>query len=342
MKRNVVSFLFTTFLIFIFVSTIGLASGEKGSKENAGSTQNSGSTSEEVKYPTEPINFLIPFGVGGSADLMGRALAKAAEKSLGVSIVPINKPGAGGGIMYTALKDSNPDGYTVGWNSTSILTTTNIGNVPFKWDAFDYVCRIGFTAMPIAVRADAQWKTFDEFIDYAKKNPGKIKIGNAGTGSGTHLTAVMIENEFGVKFVHVPLGAKRRVPSLLGGEVEAICVPLPEVAPQVLAGKARILIMPSAKRDPAFPDVPTLVEKDHNLVIELFRGISVPKGTPEYIIKKLESAFKQASEDPEFKKIAKRSGFNISFMGSKEFTEYLAKQDKLIADAMKTAGLVKK
>ena len=95
-------------------------------------------------YPSKPVSFLIPFGAGGSADLMGRALATGTENSFGQAIVPINRPGAGGGIMYTALKNSPTDGYTVGWNSTSILTSTNIGNVPFKYTAFAQVCRVGF------------------------------------------------------------------------------------------------------------------------------------------------------------------------------------------------------
>ena len=337
-KRNMfVRFLFVVLFCMVMVVSVAFAGGEKASPGR----EKEGEKAEKVEYPTREINFLIPFGAGGSADLLGRALASAAEKILGQPIIPINKPGAGGGIMYTALKEAKPDGYTVGWNSSSILTTTNIGNVPFKYDAFDNICRIGFTGMPIAVRADAPWNTFEEFIEYAKNNPGKIKIGNAGTGSATHLTAVMIEKEFGVKFVHVPLGAKRRVPSLLGGEVEAICVPLPEVAPQVQAGQAKLLIMPSANRDPVFSDVPTLVEKGHDLVMELFRGISVPKGTPSEIIDILENAFKKASEDPDFVKIAKQKGFNISFMGREEFEKYLAEQDKKIAEAMRFAGLVK-
>jgi tripartite-type tricarboxylate transporter receptor subunit TctC len=292
-------------------------------------------------YPSKPINFLIPFGAGGSADLMGRALANGAEPYLGQPIVPINKPGAGGGIMYTALKGAKPDGYTVGWNSTSILTSTNIGNVPFKYTAFDNVCRIGFTAMPIAVRKDAPWKNFKEFVDYAKKNPGKIKIGNAGTGSGTHLTAVMLEKEEGIKVVHVPLGAKRRVPSLLGGEVEAICVPLPEVAPQVASGQARLLVMTTEKRDPMFSDIPTLKELGDPVVMELFRGISVPHGTPDPIIKKLADAFQKGADDPNFKKIAKQKGFNISFMGNKDFEAYLKVQNTNVAEGMKLGGLVK-
>lgn len=292
-------------------------------------------------YPSKPINFLIPFGAGGAADVMGRALAAGAEKAIGQPFVPINRPGAGGGIMYTALKASKADGYTVGWNSTSILTSTNIGNVPFKYTAFDNVCRIGITTMPIAVLSSSPWKTYKEFVEYAKQNPSKIKIGNAGTGSGTHLAAVLLEKEAGIKVVHVPLGGKRRIPSLLGGEVEAICVPLPEVAPQVKAGKARILVMPSSKRDPGYPDVPTAKELGYPVAIDLFRGISLPKGTPDAALNKLEDAFMKGAEDADFKKIANSKGFNISLMGRKDFEEYLVEQNKLIADAMKIGGLVK-
>jgi len=292
------------------------------------------------EYPSKPIKFLIPFGAGGSADLMGRALANGTEKYLGQPIVPVNRPGASGGIMYSALKASKADGYTVGWNSLSINTCTNIGNVPFNCFAFDHVCRIGYTSMPIAVRADAPWKTFEEFVKYARNNPGKLKIGNAGTGSGTHLTAVLMEKKLNIKVVHVPLGAKRRVPSLLGGEVEAICVPLPEVAPQARADQARILIMTSENRDPMFPDIPTLKDLGYPIVMELFRGISVPKGTPDNIIKKLQDAFKKGSNSADFIKIAKKKGFNISFMGSEVFGKYIAMQDAKIAEAMKIGGLV--
>jgi len=294
-----------------------------------------------AEYPSKPVNFLIPFGAGGSADIMGRVLSSGAEKVLGQPIVPINRPGAGGGIMYSALHAAAPDGYTLGWNSTSILTTTDIGNVPFKYTDFDNFCRIGFTSMPIAVRADSPWKTFQEFVDYAKKNPGKIKIGNAGTGSGTHLTAVLMAKVVGIKVIHVPLGAGRRIASLLGGEVQAICVPLPEAAPQAHSGQVRILAMSTENRDPAFPDVPTMVELGYQAVMELFRGVSAPKGTSAAIIGKLENAFKKGSESQDFVNIAKKNGFNIGFMGKKEFDEYLVVQNKNVLEALKVSGLMK-
>ena len=319
MKKKGLSLLFCVILATVLIGNVALAE----------------------EYPKKAINFLIPFGAGGSADIMGRALANGTEKYLGQPIVPINRPGAGGGIMYSALKVSRSDGYTVGWNSTSVLTSTNIGNVPFKYTAFEHVCRIGFTGMPIAVKADAPWKTFKDLVAYAKKNPGKIKIGNAGTGSATHLVSVLMEKEIDIKIIHVPLGGKRRVPSLLGGEVEAICVPLPEVAPQVQAGQARILVMPTEQRDSAYPDVPTLKELGYPIVIELFRGISLPKGTSDQVLKKLEVAFEKGAASEGFKKIAKQKGFKISYMGQAEFAKYLKVQDANIAKAMKLGGLVK-
>ncbi|MBW1767650.1 MAG: tripartite tricarboxylate transporter substrate binding protein [Deltaproteobacteria bacterium] len=293
-------------------------------------------------YPTKPITMLIPFGAGGSTDLLGRALANDTESYLGKPIVPINKTGAAGGIMYSTLKNAKPDGYTIGWASLSVNTCTNIGNVPFDYTAFIHVCRIGYTGMPIAVRADAPWKTIPEFVAYAKKNPGKIKIGNAGTGSGTHLTAVLVEKVLGIKVIHVPLGAKRRVPSLLGGEVEAICVPLPEAAPQVKAGNFRFLMMTTAKRAPLFPNVPTLMELGYKIDMELFNSVALPKGTPESVVAKVRDSFHKGSQGPTFVKIAKQKGFTISFLAGKEFADYIAMQDKKIANAMKAGGLVKK
>jgi tripartite-type tricarboxylate transporter receptor subunit TctC len=289
-------------------------------------------------YPTKPIQFLIPFGAGGSADLLGRALANAAKTYLGQPVVAINKPGAGGGIMYNALHQAAPDGYTLGWNSLSVCTTSNIGNVPFKSDDFAYIARIGFDSMVVAVKKDAPWKTFGEFKEYAIKNPG-VKIGNAGTGSGTHLVAVMIEKAVGIKAVHVPLGAARRIASLLGGEVQAICVPFAEVIGQVKAGQARILVVTTPQRDPSSPEVPTLKELGYNVAMDLFRGVSAPKGTPAPIIETLQAAFKKASEDPDFVNICKKNGVIISFLGPKEFADYVMVQDKMVAEAMKAGGL---
>jgi tripartite-type tricarboxylate transporter receptor subunit TctC len=272
---------------------------------------------------------------------MGRALATAMEKHLGQPVVPINRPGAGGALMYTAVHQAAPDGYTLAWNSLSVNTTSNIGNVKFKSDEFAYIARVGFDSMVIAVRNDAPWKSFTEFKEYALKNPGS-KIGNAGTGSGTHMVAVMIEKAVGIKAIHVPLGAERRIVSLLGGEVQAVCVPYAEVIPQVKAGQARILVVTTPERDPSSPEIPTMKEMGYDVSMDLYRGVSAPLGTPAPIIAKLEGAVKKAIEDPAFVNICKQNGVIISFMGARDFTEYVKVQDKAVADVMLAAGLKKK
>lgn len=300
-----------------------------------------GAPAPAAEFPSKPIELVIPFGAGGSADIEGRIIAKAAERILGVPVVPLNKPGAGGALAYTYVKNAAPDGYTVAWNSTSLLTTTNSGNVDFRWDALDPVCRVSIQAMPLAVRTDASWKTFREFLGYAKANPGRVKIGNAGHGSGTHIAAVAATETAGIQVIHVPLGSGKRIASLLRGEVEMISVPTPEVAAHARAGEVRILAIPSALPDPQFPEVPTLTQVGVPVSIELFRGLSVPKGTPPAIIRKLADAFQQAAQDDSFKSAGEKGGFLVSTQGPEEFRKYLADQDSFIADMMHRAGLGK-
>ena len=298
-------------------------------------------TAVAADYPTKPIEFIIPWNAGGSADIEGRIIAKAAEKILGQPLVPINKAGAGGALGYTHVKGAAPDGYTVIWNSLSLLTTTNLGNVDFRWDALDAVCRVSSQGMPLAVRQDAPWKTLQDFVAHAKANPGKVKIGNAGNGSGTHLAAVAMAEMTGIKVIHVPLGSGKRIASLLRGEVDAISVPTPEVAGQVKAGELRILAIPSDAPDPAFPAAPTMKQAGVPMSLELFRGISVPKGTPPAIIAKLADAFQKAAHDPTFEGAGEKEGFVITAQGPEDFRKYLAGQDTFVADMVKRAGLGK-
>lgn len=116
-----------------------------------------------AEYPEKPIQFVISFGAGGGADIEGRLLAKEMSTILGQPVVAVNKPGGGGAIAYTFVKNAKPDGYTVAWNSTSILTTTNIGNVPFDHDALTPVGQVEFQPMPFVVKADSRWKSFKDF-----------------------------------------------------------------------------------------------------------------------------------------------------------------------------------
>lgn len=292
-----------------------------------------------AEFPEKPIEFVIPFGAGGGADIEGRLLAKEMSKVLGVPVVPINKPGAGGAVTYTYVKNAKPDGYTLAWNSTSILTTTNIGNVPFMHDALDHIGRVEYQPMPFAVRADAPWKTFKDFVSACKANPGKFKISNSGTGSATHLGALALIGAAKCKVVHLPVGIKRRNASVLSGEAHAMIAPLTGAVRLTKAGKLRLLAIPSAGRNKVIPNVPTAKEQGFSAELNLFRGLSVPKGTSAGIKAKLSGAMTKAARSAAFMKLAAQKGFTVDPMSVREFEALLKVEDAKVKSIMRSAGL---
>ncbi|MFC1866786.1 tripartite tricarboxylate transporter substrate binding protein [Thermodesulfobacteriota bacterium] len=291
-------------------------------------------------YPAKPVTFVITFKVGGAADLEGRTLIKAAEKLLKKTITPINKTGAGGSIGFDFIRTAKADGYTIGWLSASLLTHTNIGNLKSSWQDWGYVCGNLIEATSIAVMADAPWKNFQEFLAHAKKNPGKVVIGNGGTGSFTFLTPIALQEAAGVQFKHIPMGV-RRVPSLLAREVDAICVHPPEILALVKAKKIRMLAISSPKRISSYPEVPTFKESGHDVGFYQFRGVILPKQTPMAHIKKLESVFSEASKDKTFHALAEKKGFMPNYMGRDEFMKFVDENNRNIKKIVEKYGLRK-
>ena len=296
-------------------------------------------TSSAKAFPDGPIEFIIPFGAGGGADIEGRILAKEMSKVLGVPVVPINKPGAGGAVTYTYVKNSKPDGQTLAWNSTSILTTTNIGNVPFDYNALDHIGRVEFQPMPFAVKANAPWKTLKDFAAACKKSPGTLKVANSSAGSATHLGAIALMDAIGCKVIHLPAGVKRRNATVLSGESNAMIAPLTATVNLVKAKKIRLLAMPTEMRSPVMPNVPTAKELGYNAVLDLFRGLSVAKGTPHAVMDQISAAMIKAANSAAFKGLAKKKGFTIATMQVRKFEAYLKQENAKVVKIMKAANL---
>ena len=292
-------------------------------------------------FPDKPIEFVIPFGAGGGADIEGRLLAKEMAKVLGVPVIAVNKPGAGGAITYTYVKNAKPDGHVVAWNSTSILTTTNIGNVPFDYDALDQIGQVEFQPMPLMVKADSRWKTFMAFAAECKANPGKLKLAFAGIGSATHLAALALTGATDCKPTFLPVKANRRNGVVLSGEADAAVATFTSPLNLVKAKKLRYLVITSAKRNPLTPDVPTAMELGLDVDIDLFRGLSVPKGTPESVKNTLADAMIKAANSPAFTAFAAKKGFTIETLRAAAFEKKLAAVDKKVKAIMKKAGLFK-
>jgi tripartite-type tricarboxylate transporter receptor subunit TctC len=292
-------------------------------------------------FPDGPIEFVIPFGAGGGADIEGRLLAEEMGKVLGVPFVPVNRPGGGGAITYTYIMNAKPDGHTVGWNSTSVLTTTNLGNVEFTHKDMDHVGRVEFQPQPFVVRADAPWQTFDEFVAACREAPNTYKIANAGTGSSTHAAAIMLMDAADCEVIHLPKGIKERNSSVLNGEADAMVAPLTGAVKLTKAGKFRILVMPTEERNWVFPDVPTAKELGYDVSLDLFRGLSVPPGTPDDVKAALADAMIKAASSPAFQELAKNNGFTVAPMSHEEFTAHLDGENVKVEEIFKSAGMHK-
>ncbi len=290
-------------------------------------------------YPAGPIEFVIPFGAGGGADIEGRLLAKEMEKHLGVKLIPVNKTGGGGAVTYTYIKNSTPDGMRIAWNSSSVLTTTNLGNTDFEYGAMDHVGMVEYQPQPFVVRADAKWQSLKEFAEDCAASPETLKIANSGTGSSTHAAAIALVEAMGCEVIHLPKGIKGRNKSVLNGEADAMIAPLTGALKLTKAGKLRILASLSAERNPVIPDVPTAKELGYDVVLDLFRGLSVAKGTPKEIKDKLAEAMAKAAKSEAFMDLAGKSGFTVAPMGPDGFDTFLVDEDAKIKDIFKSAGL---
>jgi tripartite-type tricarboxylate transporter receptor subunit TctC len=293
------------------------------------------------QYPEQAIEFVIPFDAGGGADIEGRLLADQMSNILDVPVVPVNKPGAGGAVAYTYLMNAAPNGYVVIWNSTSILTITNLGYVPFTYDEMDHIGRVEFQPLVLAVSTNSPWSDLESFATDCASGNSVVRLANSGTGSGTHLGALSIASAIGCEAVHLPIGTRRRNAAVLSGEADGMIAPLTGVINLVKANRLRILATLSAERNSVIPDVPTATELGVNSLFDLFRGLSVPKGTPKEVIQRLADAMIKAAASEEFTGFSKDVGFTIEPMAPTAFQALLAAENDKVKMILDNAGFVR-
>jgi len=290
----------------------------------------------------KPVEMTVMFGAGSAADVTARHLADGMAKSLGVPVPVVNRTGGGGAIGYSHVQQQKPDGHSIIWNSNSVSTNYHSGIMSFDYKAFDAVARVSVETPAIAVRNDAPWKTLKEFVAYAKANPGKVRIGNSGTGSHTHFVASALFGTADAKIINVPFGEGQAVVNLLGSRIEGV-VQLPAaLVAHVKSGDLRVLAVLGTKRDPIFPDAPTAKELGFPVTLDMWRGIAVPGGTPKPIIAKLQDAIKQSVETPAFSDAGKSIGFTPAYLPAADFGQLIASDDARLAQLMDELGLKKK
>jgi len=298
---------------------------------------------QEQPFPHKaPIEITVLFPAGSSADVTARLLADGMSKQLGgAKVLVVNRPGAGGAIGYKHVASQKPDGHSLVWNSNSISTTFHSGMLPFDYHAFDAVARVLVESPVVAVKGDSKWKSLADLVFDAKSRPKGITVGNSGVGSHTHISSVALFRATGGQVVDVPFGQAQVVPSLLGGEVDAV-VQLPAaLSGYVKAGQVRLLATLVSTRDPALADVPTAREQGFDVSLEAWRGIAAPKGTPRPVIALLEAAVRKTAESAEFAQACEKLGVRPAFMPAAEFGELIAREDVELARLMQLIGLKK-
>lgn len=274
-------------------------------------------------FPDKPIKLVIAFPAGGPTDITMRALADNAAKVLGHPVIIENKPGAGGTLPAQALQIAQPDGYTLAQIPLGVFRlgyTTKINWDPIK--DISYVINVTGYAFGIVVPASSPFKTWQDFVDYAKANPGRLTYGSTGNLTSPHLTTEILAQQAGIELQHVPYkGSADLMLAVVSGQLMA-AADSTGFAPQVEAGKLRILNTWGEKRLPKFPDAPTLKELGYNIVQNSPFGIGAPKGTPPEVVKRLHDAFKKAMEEPSYVAALAKYDMLPDYKSSADYTQF--------------------
>jgi tripartite-type tricarboxylate transporter receptor subunit TctC len=294
------------------------------------------------QFPSKPITIIMPFSAGGSSDLTIRILANIVSEPLGQPIVVTNKPGGSGAVAYGILKNTKPDGYTLGvvsWSGSAIAP--HIRKVPYdiKQD-FDFVLQLTEYFNGLAVRADSPWQTFDDFIKWAKENPGKATYATPGAASSNYLTLEMVGRQEGVKLTHVPYeGGAPAATALLGGHVKAAACN--EIVEHVKAGKMRLLVQFGENRAKEFPDVPTIKDLGYKSTLQFYLGVMGPKGIPPERLEVIQNAMKKGMEQKSFHQILARFKLAPLYRSGKDFEKLVFDSSDSMGKLTKELGLAK-
>jgi len=300
----------------------------------------------QEKYPTRPITLVAPFPPGGSVDLTARALAPLLQKVLGQPVVVQNRPGASGQLGTRAVAVAPPDGYTLLVSTSQITVLPAVDEVfgrarAFNYDQFTPIARLSADPVILVVNAKRPWKTLQDLIDDAKKNPAKIDYSSGGLYGVTHVPVEMFTQAAGIKLHHIPTqGGGPAMTAALGNHVALLVSHTGVAKPQTDSGAMRALANFGDKRVSAYPDVPTLKESGIDVEYFLWQGLFAPAKTPEPVLKILREAVEKVATSPEFKEMLARAGSDVAYQDAPAFTKWWQNQNKVLGDAVRAIGRV--
>ncbi len=302
-----------------------------------------GTAQAQESYPSRPIKIIIPLGPGSGNDVVTRILSESLEKELNTRIEVEYKAGGGGGVIGADfVAKSKPDGYTLGTLNSSIFTNSPVFNpVPFDpINDFTSIARLGAGAIVLVVNSASPWKTFEEFLDYAKKNPGKATCGTTGTATVGNLNLELLKVAAGVQITHVPYkaGSGPNIAALLGGHIDCANQLWPVLLSHVRGGKLRPLAASTRLRE--FPQAPTFAQKGFPSVnLEVWFGFFGPANLPANVMAKLVPAFEKALKNSVNVEKLEKIGWSVDYEGPAPTAARIKSELAAVRDLVKKAGI---
>ena len=299
-----------------------------------------GSAFAQEKYPVRNIDLIVPMAPGGTTATLAAIFADELSKELKVPIATINKPGASGTVGASFVLQSKKDGYTLltGPGSGMTLAPQMLPDVPFQTlRDFSPICIVGMSPNIIYVKNDSPFKSFENLMDYAKKNPQKLSYGTAGTGSDCHFFMEQLQIYGDINVSHIPYkGGGEVLPAVLGGHVDFGVSLMATVASQIKGEAARGLIISDEKRNLVFKDIPTTYEKGYRQqFINHWTALFAPVGVPQHVLDVLIPAAGKAIRSENFIKRVESLGCSVNPMTPSQFRTYIAEEEKIAAGIAK-------
>jgi tripartite-type tricarboxylate transporter receptor subunit TctC len=300
---------------------------------------------EAAWAPNRPIQLVCPWAAGGGTDRIARMVAILLEKELGQPVTVVNRTGGSGAVGHTAGATAAPDGHTITIVTVELAMMHWMGLTPLTYREFTPATLLNIDAAGVQVATNSEWMTLKQLLDYVKANPGKAKASGTGKGGIWDLARAGMLKTAGIPESAMPwvpsTGAATGLQELVAGGVQVVTASLVEGRPLIDAGKVRALANMAEKRDPAFPNVPTLKELGLNWTMGAWRGIALPKGTSPDIVAVYDKALDKIAKSKEFVDFMNAGPFGILYKPSAEFGKFLAEQDEVFGVLMKEAGLTK-
>lgn len=317
--------------LFVLISVLALVCGSAFAN---GTAEVSADT-----YPSGPVSVIVPYSAGGGTDLVARALVDAAKDSFPKNIAVENRTGGGGAVGMSYAANAKADGSVIGMVTVELVTLPHTGTgAGLYYDQFKPIMMVNSAYSAVTVKADAPWNTLNEFLDASKTKT--MKIGNSGVGAIWHLAAAGLAKTANVTFNHIPFeGAAPAITSLLGGHIDAVTVSYAEVASQIAAGNLKVLAVLAPERIAATPDIPTAKELGYDVAIGTWRGLAVPKDTPDAIVNKIYGIFNTAAKSDSFVAFMKKSNNIIDVMDGPSFGKKLVVDNDMFKALINELGL---